>query len=253
MTTAFVAALPRVRRRPFFSVAVYAASASLLVLHAAVSIAVMPFTLAFDRDRRFPARLGSWLARSALRVPPRWRDVARRIASIETGRPGRPVIIVMNHRSLADVAIAVAVPGGPKIVSKPWAGRLPLLGWCMRLSGHVIFDPRSPRSVRELMSRAEGLLARGNSVLFFPEGTRRSASGLGVFHLGAFRLAVKMGADVLPVVLVGTGELVPRGSLAFHEAHVGVVVLPRVVPGSDRRVLARRVRTLMAASLVAHR
>jgi 1-acyl-sn-glycerol-3-phosphate acyltransferase len=238
--------------RPLFTCAVYAWAVSLLSLHAVVSIAALPYTLALDRDRRLSARLGSWLTRTALRVRPQWRSAARGLASIRAAPPARPAVIVMNHRSIADIALAVGVPGGAKIVSKRWAGRVPLLGLCMRLCGHLIFDPASPRSVRDLMARAEGLLARGNSVLFFPEGTRRNAAGVGVFHEGAFRLAVKMKVDVLPVVLHGMGELVPRGSITFHDAPVDVTPLLRVGPGGDRHELARRVHAVMAAALDAH-
>jgi 1-acyl-sn-glycerol-3-phosphate acyltransferase len=239
-------------RRPLLTLAVYASAASLLSLHAVVSIAALPYTLAFDRDRRLSARLGSWLTRAALRLRPQWRSAAQGLASIRAAPPARPVVIVMNHRSIADIAIAVGVPGGAKIVSKRWAGRVPLLGLCMRLCGHLIFDPASPRSVRDLMARAEGLLARGNSVLFFPEGTRRDAAGVGAFHEGAFRLAVKMNVDVLPVVLHGMGDLVPKGSITFHDAPVDVTPLLRVGPGGDRRELARRVHAAMAAALEAH-
>lgn len=249
MTTAPSVHRAVVLPRPWFTASVYAWTAALLSLHAAVSIAVLPLTVVFDPDRRFAARLGSWLTRTAIHMTPQWRRVARGLSLVGAGPGGRPVVIVMNHRSIADIAIAVAVPGGPKIVSKPWAGRLPLVGLAMRFCGHLIVDPRSPRSVHALMSRAEGLLARGNSVLFFPEGTRRTSSGVGEFHEGAFHLAVKMRVDVLPVVLHGTGELVPKGSFTFHDAPVDVVPLPRVASGSDRHDLARRVRMAMAAEL----
>lgn len=252
MTTAFAAVDARVVSRPLFTVAFYAWTVSLLSLHAAVSIAALPCALVFDRDRRFAASLGSWLTRTAMRMSPQLRDTASGLASLRSATRGRPTVIVMNHRSIADIGLAVAVPGGPKIVSKPWVGRLPLVGLCMRLCGHLIVDPTSPRSVRRLMKRAEGLLARGESVLFFPEGTRRTSPGLGVFHEGAFRLAVRAGADVLPVVLRGTGEFVPKGSLMFSDAPIGVTVLPRIAPGRDRRALARRVRAAMAASPAAN-
>jgi len=247
VTTAFAAVDVHVVRRPLFSIVFYAWAASLLSLHAAVSIAALPCALVLDRDRRFAANLGSWLTRTAMRMSPQLRGAARGLASLRSATRGRPTVIVMNHRSIADIGLAVAVPGGPKIVSKPWVGRLPLVGLCMRLCGHLIVDPTSARSVRRLMERAEGLLARGESVLFFPEGTRRTSSGLGVFHEGAFRLAVRTGADVLPVVLCGTGELVPKGSLLFSDASIGVTALPRIAPGRDRRALARRVRAAMAA------
>ena len=237
------------RRRPGFTVAVWAWTVFLLSIHAVLSVLALPITLLFDRDRRASARLGAWLTRTALHMPRKWRGAAHGLDSI---RLSGPTVVVMNHRSLADIAIAVGVPGGPKIVSKPWVGRVPLLGWCMRLCGHVILDPESPAAVREAMARLEGLLRRGNSVLFFPEGTRGTGPGLGRFHEGAFSLAVATGAVVLPVVLHATGELVPKGTLVFHDVEVDVTPLDPVPPGDDRSVLARCVRDAMAASLAAH-
>jgi 1-acyl-sn-glycerol-3-phosphate acyltransferase len=235
-------------RRPFFTASVYAWTATLLSVHAVICLAALPVTLVVDRRRRFAARLGGRLTRFGLSLASDWRPVARRLGEV---RLDEPTIVVMNHRSLADIALAVAVAGGPKIVSKPWAGRLPLVGLCMRLCGHVIFDPASPRSVRDMMERLERGLRRGDSVLFFPEGTRRSEAGLGEFHEGAFRLAERTGARVLPIVLHGMGELVPRGAFAFRDVHVDVAPLTPVAPTGGRGETARRVRDAMSAALAA--
>jgi 1-acyl-sn-glycerol-3-phosphate acyltransferase len=233
-------------RRPFFTASVYATATLLVALHASICLLALPLTLPFDRDRRFAARLASRLARAGLLAAPCWRPAVSRLASI---RLESATVVVMNHRSLADIALAVAVPGGPRIVAKSWVSRVPLLGLSMRLCGHESFDTDSPRSVRRMMARLEGLLARGESVLLFPDATRREAPGLGPFRDGAFHLAVKSRADVLPVVLHGMGELVPKGSFAFHDVPVDVRPLPRVSPGDDRRALSRRVRLAMAAAL----
>ncbi len=232
--------------RPWFTVAVYTCIAVSLALFVVACVAMSPYALVFDRDRRVPARLAAWAARKLLLVPRGWRDAARGLARI---RLEPPAVVVMNHRSIADIAIAVATPGAPKIVSKPWVRRVPLLGLAMRLCGHVVFDAESPRSVRDMMRRAEGLLARGQSVLFFPEGSRVTSPGLGAFYGGAFRLATKAGVDVLPVVLHGMGDLVPKGSLVFRAAPVDVEPLARTAPGADRRELSRRVRESMKRAL----
>jgi 1-acyl-sn-glycerol-3-phosphate acyltransferase len=238
----------RAPRRPLFTVAVLGTAWTLLALHAVLSLGFLPWTLLFDPDRRRSAQLGSWLARSALHWPPTWRGAARSLSAI---RLDRPTVVVMNHRSIADTALAVAMPGSPKIVAKSWAGRVPVLGLCMRLCGHLLFEPSSPRSVRFMMAEAERHLLRGNSVLFFPEGSRQPGAALGRFQDGAFHLAVRTGADVLPVVLHGMGDLVPRGSVVFRDAAVAVTPLARIPAGTDRRALSERVREAMAASIAA--
>jgi 1-acyl-sn-glycerol-3-phosphate acyltransferase len=234
------------RRRPLLTLAVCATGAALLVVLIVVALVLLPWTLAFDRDRRVVARVGSALARAAARIPRRWRPILRSVGLVDLRRPA---VVVMNHRSVADVGIAVALPGGPPIVAKPWVARVPVLGAAMRLSGHLVFDPADVGEVRDLLDRAEGLLRRGVPVVFFPEGTRRAEEGLGAFDEGAFAVAVRAGADVLPVVLTGTGDLVPRGSFAFTDAPFTVTPLDRIPPGTDRGALCRRVRAAMLSQL----
>lgn len=235
-------------RRPFFTVAVFVVAWTLLTIHAVLALAMLPWTLVFDPDRRRAAQLGSWLARTGLRWAPCWRGAVGPLSAI---RLERPTVVVLNHRSIADTALAVAMPGSPKITAKAWAGRVPVLGLCMRLCGHVLFDPASARSVRSMMDEAEGYLRRGQSVLFFPEGSRQTEGALGRFQEGAFHLAVRTGVDVLPVVLHGMGDLVPRGSFCFRDAAVAVEPLPRIPAGTDRRALSRRVHDAMSAALAA--
>lgn len=236
----------RRRARHLFTLCVWVWGASLLVIHLAACVVILPWTLACDRDRRTAARLGSALVRWSLGVPSCWRAASRGIASVDSARPA---VIVVNHRSLADIAIAVALPGAPPLTAKSWVARVPLLGPTMRLSGHLVFDPTDIGQVRDLLDRAEGLVRRGVSVVFFPEGTRRTEDGLGPFDEGAFEVAVRAGADVLPVVITGSGELVPRASLLFREADVAVIPLPRIAAGRNRGELARRTRAAMLACL----
>ncbi len=207
---------------------------------------LLPWTLLFDRDRRAVARFGSFLVRSSLRIPLRWRSAMASVSRLDLARPA---VIVVNHRSIADIAIAVAFPGGARLCAKPWVGRIPLMRLAMAASGHLLFDAADLGEVRDTLERLEGLLRRGVSVVFFPEGTRRTEPGLGEFEEGAFHLAVKTGAEVLPILFLETAALVPKGRLMFHAVEPKVRALPRMAPGSDRAALARAVHEAMATSL----
>jgi 1-acyl-sn-glycerol-3-phosphate acyltransferase len=99
------------------------------------------------------------------------------------------------------------------------------------------------------MDRMEAMLRRGVSVGIFPEGTRGPGPGVGEFQRGAFWLAVRTGVDVLPVVLRGTGEALPRGHLVFTDAPFDVQILPRMAPGDDEESLRERVRVAMISAL----
>ena len=69
-------------------------------------------------------------------------------------------------------------------------------------------------------------LERGVSVTIFPEGTRSEDGSLGAFKHGAFRLAIAHGRPIVPVVLTGAHDLLPKGSIVFkRRAEIRVTVL----------------------------
>jgi 1-acyl-sn-glycerol-3-phosphate acyltransferase len=234
------------RRRPFFSAWVFTLVWFLLAIHIVGSILLLPWTLLFDRDRRASAALGAMVWRASLRLL--WPGAPTTVPASAL-QPERPAVVVLNHRSMLDIAIASALPGAPRLAGKPWVGRIPGLGTSLSLAGHLLFDPSDPSSVRDLMERMEGLLRRGVSVAVFPEGTRGTGPDPGAFQRGAFRLAVRTGVDVLPVVLHGTGETLPRGGWMFTDAPFTITVLPRVPAGDDEEALRVRVREAMLSVL----
>jgi len=96
-------------------------------------------------------------------------------------------------------------------------------------------------------------LAAGVSIMLFPEGTRSRDGNLLPFKDGAFELAIKAGVPVLPVVLHGTHECRPKGSLWFGDAHAVVKVLEPVPTAGmtmdDVPKLRDQVRDRIAAGL----
>ncbi len=240
-------------RRPVFSCLVFAVAGALLVVQALVGILLLPWTLLADRDRRVVARFGSALVRTALRMPTAWRPTIRELCAADLRETS---VVVMNHASIADIALAVAIPGAPRLVAKPWVARIPLMRFVMWTAGHVVLDTSDPGSVRDGLEHLEGLLRRGTSVIVFPEGTRRAAAGsgaLGEFESGAFWLAERAGVAVLPVVVIGSGDLIGKGSPWFTDARVSLRVLPRVQPVGDHRALRRIVRDAVVTCLEASR
>ena len=86
-------------------------------------------------------------------------------------------------------------------------------------------------------------------MLIFPEGTRTSDGRMHAFKKGAFSVAAKAKVPVVPITLIGTGELMPNGSegtLKFGE--VRVIVHPPI-EGKDADELAKQARAAIAAPL----
>ena len=101
----------------------------------------------------------------------------------------------------------------------------------------VQIESRDPRGARE----AVRLLQAGEAVMIFPEGSRSLDGSIGRFKPGAFRLAVSVGAPVLPVTIAGGHASWPPGRLLPRPASMTITYHPLVYPagGDDPRDAAR--------------
>lgn len=116
---------------------------------------------------------------------------------------GGPKVVVANHQdSLDALLVAAMLPPGAAALGKTGLLAVPLFGTAFWLLGHVLVDRGDRERARRSMERVRRLLAeRGGSVWIMPEGTRsRGRSPLLPFKRGAFALAARAGAPVVPVV-----------------------------------------------------
>jgi 1-acyl-sn-glycerol-3-phosphate acyltransferase len=161
-------------------------------------------------------------------------------------------VIVSNHQSFGDILVLFATYLPFKWVSKASVFKVPFLGWNMRLNGYVPLVRGERRSIAEMSQRCLAWLRRGASVLMFPEGTRSPDGNLQTFKLGAFRIAREAGVPILPIVLDGTADTLPKhGFVMRRSARIRVQVLPPIDPAgfpSDEAACAA-VREVMAAQL----
>lgn len=142
--------------------------------------------------------------------------------------PG-PYIIVANHASIVDIVAVLATGAHFKFVSKVENLKVPFIGWLIRMGNHITVKRRDPASTAHMMERCREAIARGDSVLFFAEGTRKDE--LSSFRHGAFTLACELRIPILPLVLCHTKQAVPRGSLLLNErAAMTATFLPLIKP-----------------------
>ena len=148
--------------------------------------------------------------------------------------PAGPAVFAANHASALDILVIFGhLPVDFRIVYKQSLSLVPLLGWSIRLGGHVPVDRRNPfRALRSLEAAARRIRG-GTSVVVFPEGTRSPDGAVRRFKRGSFSLALQAGVPVVPVSLVGVKAVVPRGLPSVRPGLVQVVVHP-VVPVAGR-------------------
>ena len=123
--------------------------------------------------------------------------------------PEETVLFVGNHRSMFDIVALGAILTPPiGFIAKAELEKVPLLkGWMERI--HCLFlDRKDIRKGMQMILDATELLKRGISLFIFPEGTRNTtADALLPFHAGSFKMALKAGTPVVPVVINGTKNI----------------------------------------------
>jgi 1-acyl-sn-glycerol-3-phosphate acyltransferase len=137
----------------------------------------------------------------------------------------KPYIFVSNHASMADIpAVMVALNGNVNIVFKKELTYIPIWGWALRYGPFIMIDRSNPRSAIQSIERAVRSIRNGSSVIFFPEGTRTRDGKLQPFKRGAFSLAVKAGAPIIPMTINNTFKILPKGTLKVSPTDISVVL-----------------------------
>ncbi len=120
--------------------------------------------------------------------------------------PSGPLILASNHRSFLDpFVIGTLVRRPVYYVAKEELFNRRWQAWVLNSLG--AFPVRRGASDQEAMATARSILARGDCVVIFPEGTRVRPGPLGSPRRGVGRLALETGARVVPVAVMGTEEV----------------------------------------------
>jgi glycerol-3-phosphate dehydrogenase (NAD(P)+) len=123
--------------------------------------------------------------------------------------PDGPVILCSNHRSFLDPFVIATIARRPLYyVAKEELFFNRFNGWLLNNLG--AFPVRRGAGDEDMIETARAILARGDAVLIFAEGTRIRPGSLGRPRRGVGRLALETGAPVVPVAVIGT-EAVRKG------------------------------------------
>ncbi|XP_010525778.1 PREDICTED: 1-acyl-sn-glycerol-3-phosphate acyltransferase 1, chloroplastic [Tarenaya hassleriana] len=205
-----------------------------------------PFVLLFDRYRRKFQHLIAkiWATISIL---PFYKIKIEGLENLPP--PDTPAVYVSNHQSFLDIYTLLTLGRCFKFISKTGIFLYPIIGWAMFMLGVIPLKRMDTRSQMDCLKRCIDLVKKGASVFFFPEGTRSKDGKLGPFKRGAFTVASKTGALVVPITLMGTGEIMPTGCEGILNHGTVKVIIHKPIQGSKADVLCNEAMKVIADSL----
>ncbi|HET9581740.1 MAG TPA: lysophospholipid acyltransferase family protein [Gemmatimonadota bacterium] len=178
------------------------------------------------------ARIWSGMILRGLSIP---LDVERE-AELD---PERPYLFMSSHRSVFDIfALFLAIRHSLRMVAKRELFFIPIFGWALWMCGFIPIDRSNRESAIRSLGEAARKVREGISVLVFPEGTRGPGGGLLPFKKGGFVLALEAGVPVVPIAILGSERIMPKGSLSVGRGRIEVRV-GRPIPTAGRGSGAR--------------
>ena len=175
------------------------------------------------------------------------------VEGLDRVTPGTTYIFVSNHQSIYDIPVIFAsLPYQLRIIAKESLARFPVLGWHLKRGGHLFVDRRNPDRAG-ILKRWRALVSEGLSLIIFAEGTRSRDGHVARFKGGSFMLAIQAGLPIVPLAVVGTRGVMPKGRLRTEPASVMLIVHDPIQPppldaptAQDAKALADRIHAVVA-------
>ena len=170
--------------------------------------------------------------------------------------PGTTYVFVSNHQSIYDTPVIFwSLPYQLRIIAKESLARFPVLGWHLRRGGHLFVDRRHPDRAG-ILKRWRALISEGLSLIIYAEGTRSSDGRVNRFKAGSFLLAIQARLPIVPIAVINTRAVMPKGRLRTEPADVRLIVHDPIQPPAidvptvhDAKDLADRVHAVVARTV----
>ncbi len=227
---------------------IYALRAVLCVLYTVFWASVALGAMVVDRS----GETVIWIGRRWVRWILATCRVRIEVEGLENVPERAPVVFMSNHQSLFDIAALVhTIPVSFRFVAKRELVRIPIFGWALAVSGHVIVDRHNREKAVRSLHRAAERVRGGTNVIIFPEGTRSASGELQPFKSGGFHLALEAQVPILPVTVSGSQRITPKRSLRIESGTIKIVygkpIPTRGLGVDDRNELKERVREAILA------
>ena len=197
---------------------------SMILFIGAVIIKLL--TCFFDRNLTILHYYTQLWAAMYLKVVPSWKVT---IKGTEKLNKNMPCIYISNHQSYFDIMAISCLHIPFKWVAKLEVFKAPFIGWNMRLNNYIELKRGNKKSIQQMIANSESAIDQGNSILFFPEGTRSKDGSLQRFMTGAFSLAQRKNLPIVPIVIKGTKNILQKnGNHINFNCDISIEVLDTI-------------------------
>ncbi|PKL24876.1 MAG: 1-acyl-sn-glycerol-3-phosphate acyltransferase [Spirochaetae bacterium HGW-Spirochaetae-3] len=135
---------------------------------------------------------------------------------------------VANHQGDLDIILIMAfMPRPVGFIAKSEAAWFPFVNLWIAALGSSFINRKSPRQGKKAIDRGVRSIERGHAMVIYPEGTRSRGPSMLPFHKGAFKLATRPGATIVPVTIDGAYKVWELHN-RIESADVRIVVHPPI-------------------------
>jgi 1-acyl-sn-glycerol-3-phosphate acyltransferase len=159
-------------------------------------------------------------------------------------------VLMANHQSDFDILIALAhLPGQFRWLAKKELFNIPIFGTAMKSAGYISIDRQNREMALQNLEEAALRVRNGKSLMTFPEGTRSRDGEIKAFKQGSFFVAIKSGVPIIPITIIGSGQIMPKKSLRIRPGKIRLIIDKPVetkkYTEENRRELIDKIRNII--------
>jgi 1-acyl-sn-glycerol-3-phosphate acyltransferase len=191
------------------------------------SLFVFPWTfIAGNANLLYPVGMG--LAHLGVRIA----GVRIKTVGLDRLDPAGTYIFMSNHVSNLDpLILCPMLPRRTSVLAKKVIWRIPILGKALDLAEIVPVERENREAAIQSIQRAGEVMRHGINMTMYPEGTRSPDGKMLPFKKGPFHLAMETGFPIVPVTILGTYKMMPKGSNIVRSGTATLIFHPPVDPG----------------------
>ncbi len=177
-------------------------------------------TFAFDTKNRIFSFIAYYWSRTVFSAT----GIGVRTVGLDKIDPSRAYVYVSNHASVFDIiAVVVGISRHIRFIAKKEVRRIPIFGIAVSRANIMVDRKSGPDGMRSI-EKAARRISEGESFILFAEGTRTRDGNLLPFKRGAFSLAIESGVPVVPLTILGSYDIMRKGSLNIRGGNITIVV-----------------------------